>query len=88
MRTADPQGSIIVAGAWARSIAPHLREPGFLFSTELVYAAERSGLRPVEVPVRLRDSHHGTRVRLSDVYAMGIGLLGLRRRRQALTWPD
>ena len=84
MRTADPQGSYIIDGRWARSVAPSLQEPGFLFSTELAYAAEQSGIRPVEVPVRLRDSHHGTRIRISDIYKMGIGLLAVRRRRRVL----
>jgi glycosyltransferase involved in cell wall biosynthesis len=84
MRTADPQGSYIIDGRWARAVAPSLNEPGFLFSTELAYAAEQSGIRPVEVPVRLRDSHHGTRIRISDIYKMGIGLLAVRRRRRAL----
>jgi dolichyl-phosphate beta-glucosyltransferase len=84
MRTADPQGSYILDGDWARAVVPSLRENGFLFSTELAYAAELAGIRPVELPVRLRDSHHGTRIRLDDIYKMGVGLMAVRRRRRVL----
>jgi dolichyl-phosphate beta-glucosyltransferase len=82
MRTQDPQGTFIVDGPWARSIAPRLTEPGFLLSTELAYLAERSGIRPLEVPIRLRDSHdaHGSRIRIKDVWLMGKGLFGIRFR--------
>lgn len=84
MRVADPQGTYVMDGAWARSIAPELRETGFLFTTELAYAATLSGIRPVEVPVRLRESTHASRVRLADVYLMGVGLISIRRRGAAL----
>lgn len=87
MRTGDPQGTFVLDGPWARSIAPVLREPGFLFTTELVYLAEVGGLRPVEVPVRLRENHeaHASRVRASDIRKMLFGMLSLRRRRFALS---
>lgn len=81
MRTRDPQGTFILDGDWARKIEPRLTEQGFLLSTELAYLAERQGIRPVEIPVRLRDSHdaHGSRVRLSDPIRMGLRLFTLRR---------
>jgi dolichyl-phosphate beta-glucosyltransferase len=86
MRTADPQGTFVLDGGWARSVCGLLRESGFLLTTELVYLAERSGIRPLEVPVRLQARHgaHPTRVRPSDVRKMLLGTLALRRRRKLL----
>jgi glycosyltransferase involved in cell wall biosynthesis len=85
MRTGDPQGTYVLDGPWARSVAPVLRQPGFLFTTEFTYVAELAGLRPVEVPVRLRriDPSHRSRIRPSDPVKMGIGLFELRLRRRA-----
>lgn len=82
MRTGDPQGTFIVAGDWARQVVDELTEPGYLVTTELAYLAERNGMRPVEVPVRLSAAHgaHGSRVKPGDVWRMGAGLVGLRRR--------
>jgi glycosyltransferase involved in cell wall biosynthesis len=82
MRTRDPQGTFILRGDWIRGIAGKLTEPGFLLTTEVVYLAERSGIRTVEVPVRLRESHeaNGTRIKLDDVYKMGKGLFTIRLR--------
>lgn len=82
MRTRDPQGTFVVDGTWLRATAPRLTEPGYLLSTELCYLAELSGIRPVEVPVRLSASHgeHGSRIRIADVWNMGVGLAGIRLR--------
>lgn len=82
MRTRDPQGTFIVDGNWVRRVEPMLMESGFLLSTELCYLAERYGIRPLEVPVRLRESHraHGSRIHVKDVWLMGVGLWGIRRR--------
>lgn len=82
MRTRDPQGTFIIDGEWARKIEPKLGEQGFLLSTELTFLAERQGIRPLEIPVKLRASHdtHGSRIRLSDPIQMGIGLFTLRIR--------
>jgi dolichyl-phosphate beta-glucosyltransferase len=82
MRTLDPQGTFILAGTWARQVVDQLSEPGYLVTTELCYLAERSGLQPVEVPVRLSDAHgaHRSRVKPLDVWRMGAGLIGIRRR--------
>jgi hypothetical protein len=84
MRIADPQGTYVVDGDWARATTPALKETGFLITTEIAYAAILSGIRPVEVPVRLRESHHRTRIAPRDVLQMGLGLLSLRARRRAL----
>lgn len=77
----DSQGTILADGTWLRSIAPTLTEPGFLFTTQLCFAAERQGLRVVEVPVALAPDHapKASTVRLSDVWAMGVGLMAVRR---------
>jgi glycosyltransferase involved in cell wall biosynthesis len=82
MRTRDPQGTFILDGDWTRSVAPQLREEGFLLTTELTYLAERNGIKPVEVPVQLSAAHaaHSSRIKLDDVWKMGLGLLTIRKR--------
>lgn len=82
MQTGDPQGTFIVEGALLRQLAPHLVEPGFLFTTELAYVAELLGIPPVEVPVSLRAGHgaHKSRVSIADAVTMAGGLRRLRRR--------
>jgi len=82
MRTLDPQGTFIIAGDWARRAVGQLTEPGYLVTTELCYLAERAGIQPVEVPVRLSAAHgaHRSRVKPGDVWNMGAGLVGIRRR--------
>lgn len=81
MRTRDPQGTFALDGEWARGVAPRLSEPGFLMTTELVYLAEKSGIRTIEVPVVLAESHaaHGSRIRLSDIFKMFGGLFKVRK---------
>jgi len=81
-RTLDPQGTFVLAGAWARTVAPTLGETGYLITTELCYLAERAGIRPAEVPVRLVEGHgdHRSRITVGDVWQMGVGLIGIRRR--------
>jgi dolichyl-phosphate beta-glucosyltransferase len=81
-RTRDPQGTFVLAGEWARAVVPRLGETGYLVTTELCYLAERAGITPVEVPVRLVDGHgdHRSRITVRDVWQMGVGLLGIRRR--------
>lgn len=82
MRTADPQGTYVVSGQWAREIAGRLEEDGYLVTTELAFLAERQGIRPLEVPVRLAPSHdaHRSRVTVRDVLEMAGGLVRIRRR--------
>ena len=82
MRTGDPQGTLLVRGDLIRGLCEDVVEPGFLFTTELVYIVERQGLRPVEVPVRLSPDHgsHGTRISRRDVVSMGTGVFRIRRR--------
>lgn len=82
MRTGDPQGTYVMAGDWAREVAGRLEEDGYLVTTELAYLAERQGIRPLEVPVRLAESHraHGSRIAVRDVVEMAVGLLRIRRR--------
>ena len=84
-RVGDSQGTFVVDGALIRRLAPRLSEPGFLFTTELVHVAERSGIRPVEVPVRLSPDHraHPSRISMGDVAHMGVGLIRLRWRHRA-----
>ena len=82
MRTGDPQGTFVLDGGWARRIGPRLTEPGYLVTTELCYLAEREGVQPLEVPVRLSPQHrdHRSRVTVRDVGQMAVGLLRIRRR--------
>jgi glycosyltransferase involved in cell wall biosynthesis len=86
MRTRDPQGTFVLAGDWARAIGPRLAEPGYLVTTELCHLAERSGVQPLEVPVRLSPQHrdHRSRITVRDVWRMAVGLLAIRRRHAPL----
>ena len=83
-KVGDSQGTLIVDGDWLRSMAGYFDDPGFLFSTQVVYAAERQGLEIVEVPVRLapQGDPKQTTVRPSDVFKMAKGLLAMRSRRR------
>ena len=82
MHTLDPQGTFVLDGDWAREVGPRLTEPGYLVTTELCFLAERSGVQPVEVPVRLAPEHreHRSRITGRDVWQMAVGLAGIRRR--------
>lgn len=82
MRTRDPQGTFVLAGDWARAVGPRLTESGYLVTTELCFLAERSGVQPLEVPVRLSPQHreHRSRITVRDVRQMAVGLLAIRRR--------
>lgn len=98
MRTGDPQGTLIIDGALARYLAGLSPETGFLFTTELVYLAERLGICPLEVPVRLSRDHglHASRINVGDMMSMAVGLIVLRTRhwgdgrgsRRSLEWPS
>ena len=79
----DSQGSFFVDGDWIRAFARTSRETGYLWTTELVVAAEECGLEPKTIPVVLSEDHstHASRVRARDAVAMGFGLLRLRHRR-------
>ncbi len=85
VRTGDPQGTFIVDGQWVRSVAPGLVEEGYLLTTEIAWAAELMRIRPVEVPVRLREARHATRISpVADSLQMARGLVSMRRRRRVL----
>ena len=86
-RVGDSQGTLLVDGELLRTLAPQVREGGFLFSTELVHVVERMGVCPIEVPVRLDPEHakHQSRIALSDVAAMGVGLPRLRVRHRGVS---
>ena len=88
-RTRDPQGTLIVEGILARELAQHAVEPGYLFTTELIYIVERIGIYPTELPVRLRASHrdHRSRIKPGDMAAMAIGLLRVRARHRSRWRP-
>jgi glycosyltransferase involved in cell wall biosynthesis len=82
-RVGDSQGTLICDGKWLRRVAPHCQDSGFLFSTEIAYAAELAGLSIIEVPVRLRRmaEEKASSVHLADVRKMGMGLIRMRRER-------
>ena len=86
-RVGDSQGTIIADGEWLRRNVAHFDEAGFLFTTQLIFAAELQRARIVEVPVVLSVDHSPkpSTVRFSDAWDMGIGLLRLRRRRAELS---
>jgi hypothetical protein len=64
----DSQGTFWVDGSWAREFAATSREPGLLWTTELVLASESQGLEVGEVPVTLVAEHEqvASRFGLSD----------------------
>lgn len=78
MRVRDCQGTPFARREWLQDLAPHLREGGYLSSTEIVYAAQREGLTIVEVSVELRPSFSGTRIHVDDIVSMAVGLGRLR----------
>ena len=82
MRTLDPQGTFLLSGEWGRQTVGRLTEEGYLVTTELCHLAERTGIQPLEVPVRLSSDHadHQSRITAQDVWRMGAGLIGIRRR--------
>lgn len=85
VRTGDPQGTFVMDGQWARRVTPQLVEQGYLLTTELAWAAELMRIRPVEVPVRLREARHATRINpIADSVKMARGLISMRRRRRVL----
>lgn len=82
-RVGDSQGTLICAGDWLRAVSSSCDDAGFLFSTQLVYAAELAGHSIVEVPVRLRPTSEEktSSVRAHDVWLMAKGLARMRRAR-------
>lgn len=82
-KVGDSQGTIIAEGDWLRQVVEHVDEPGFLFTTQLIFVAELQGVSISEVPVVLSSDHSPkpSTVRVSDVLDMGVGLLRLRKGR-------
>ncbi|GAA1913954.1 hypothetical protein GCM10009688_18570 [Arthrobacter gandavensis] len=83
-RVGDSQGTINVDGDWIRKMHKKFDDPGFLFSTQIVLAAEMQKLPIVEVPVTLTvvQGEKQTSVRPKDVLKMGLGLGRLRGQRR------
>lgn len=83
-RVGDSQGTMNVDGDWIRSMHEKFDDPGFLFSTQIVLAAEVQNQPIVEVPVTLsmEQGEKQTSVRPKDVLKMGLGLLRLRGQRR------
>ncbi|WP_203749074.1 glycosyltransferase [Cellulomonas chitinilytica] len=73
-RVGDSQGTFWVDGSWARMFAAFSREPGLMWTTELVMAAEIQGIPVTEVPVSLTESHDTVTSRFS----FGDAVRGLR----------
>lgn len=80
----DSQGTLIAQGDWLRQMLYLFDDPGFLFSTQVVFAAEQQNLQVIEVPVRLApdDMPAETTIKMSDIAKMAKGILSLRARRQ------
>ena len=85
----DSQGTVLVHGDWARAMNERFTESGFLFTTQLIFAAEAQKLQIVEVPVRLSHEHQPKKstVRWADTWRMGTGLLRLRSQAKHLSTP-
>ncbi|WP_020074806.1 glycosyltransferase [Cryocola sp. 340MFSha3.1] len=78
-KVGDSQGTIWADGDWCRSLAVVSRESGLMWTTELVLAAEQQGLRVVEVPVVLSESHEtgSSRFRFGDAWRSVVGFTRL-----------
>ncbi len=74
----DSQGTIWVDGTWCRMFAAFSREPGLMWTTELVMAAEIQGIPVTEVPVSLSERHDAVTSRFSFADAAR-GLRGIVR---------
>lgn len=73
-RVGDSQGTLWVDGRWGRTFAAFSREPGLMWTTELVMAAEIQGIPVVEVPVQLTERHDTVTSR----FTFGDAVRGLR----------
>jgi dolichyl-phosphate beta-glucosyltransferase len=77
----DTQGTFIIEGGLARRLVAGTSISGFGMTTELVTLADRSGIRPVELPVVLEERTAPTRIRFwMDGGEMLLSLLRLRQR--------
>ncbi|MBV9099452.1 MAG: glycosyltransferase [Candidatus Dormibacteraeota bacterium] len=83
LRVGDSQGTILIDGALARRVLPHLRCGDFLFSTELVCWAAREGVVATELPITYAAGAGSTVSPVRDSLRMGVGLLALRKRLRA-----
>ena len=88
-RIGDSQGTINVDGVWIRQMYRKFDDPGFLFSTQIVLAAEAQKQSIVEVPVTLTavQGAKETSVTLRDVVKMGLGLIRLSTQRREFARP-
>ncbi len=85
MHIGDTQGTVFAPRPWLLAQLPHLKEGGYLFSTELLYAATLQTVPVTELPVELDlTTRRASTVSLRDAWQMFIGLLQLRRRRESL----
>lgn len=81
----DTQGTIFAPRRWLQAQLPRLEERGYLFSTELLYAATLQGMAVTELPVDLDVTlRRASTVSLRDAWQMFAGLLRLRSRRRSL----
>ena len=83
-RIGDSQGTMNVDGTWIRQMHEHFDDPGFLFSTQIVLAAEAQKQSITEVPVTLTvvQGEKQTSVTMKDVLKMGLGLGRLRKQKR------
>lgn len=75
----DSQGTFWVHANWAKEFAAVSHETGLMWTTEMVLAAEQEGLKVVEVPVILEESHHQvtSRFKFKDAWTSFVGFLRL-----------
>lgn len=80
-KVGDPQGTLLADGKWIREIVGLCQENGYLSSTEIVAVAEAQPIPIVELPVTLtpRQSEHHTRIAMSDIWEMGMGLIRIKK---------
>lgn len=79
----DTQGAILIDGALARRIQPHLTCSDYLVTTEICAWAHAFGARVLEIPVTVDDPAPSTVSPLRDGVRMLRGMVALRRRLRA-----
>jgi glycosyltransferase involved in cell wall biosynthesis len=80
VQAGDTQGSLIVARELLERVRPYLRCSDYLISTEIVAAAVKLGIEPVELPVTYLSHSQSSVSPFMDSLRMAMGLFRLRAR--------
>jgi glycosyltransferase involved in cell wall biosynthesis len=78
----DSQGTFFLQGDWVKSFGDEQAVSDYMWTTYLVSYAEVIGIKPIEVPVKLVETHnnHGSRVTIKDLFESVYSLIKLKRK--------